>query len=155
MILVGSGKGGVGKSLISCAIALSLSKKRFRTAILDIDIHGASLPIYFELSSPLRSTKKGLEPKVVDGGLKAMSIALFTGNNPIPIRGAEKESLIIDLFAQTNWGNLDYLVVDLPPGLGDEVLSAFSLFREKASLILVTTPSPNATKVVSRLRRAG
>jgi len=153
VVLVGSGKGGVGKSLISCAIALSLSKKRFRTAILDIDIHGASLPIYFELSSPLRSTKKGLEPKEVNGGLKTMSLALFTGSNPIPVRGAEKESLIIDLFALTNWGTLDYLVIDLPPGLGDEVLSAFSLFHEKASLVLVTTPSPNAIEIVSRLRQ--
>jgi ATP-binding protein involved in chromosome partitioning len=153
VILIGSGKGGVGKSLVSCAIALSLSKKRFRTAILDIDIHGASLPIYFELATPLRSTKKGLEPKVVDQGLKAMSLALFTGSIPIPVRGAEKESLIIDLFALTHWGTLDYLVVDLPPGLGDEVLSAFSLFHEKASLILVTTPSPSATEIVSRLRQ--
>ena len=153
VIMIGSGKGGVGKSLISCAIAFFLAKKGFRTGILDIDIHGASLPIYLELSSPLRSTEKGLDPKIVNGGLKVMSLALFTGSNPIPVRGAEKDSLITDLFALTNWGNLDFLVVDLPPGLGDEILSAFSLFREKASLILVTTPSPNSTEIVSRLQQ--
>ena len=153
IILVGSGKGGVGKSLVSCAIALSLSKRKLRTAILDVDIHGASVPTYLELSPPLKSSENGLEPELARDGLKVMSLSLFTGNNPIPMRGLEKDSLITDLIALTHWGDLDYLVVDLPPGLGDEVLSSFSLFDKKALLLLVTTPSPIAKDVVLRLRK--
>jgi ATP-binding protein involved in chromosome partitioning len=152
VILVGSGKGGVGKSTVASGLALSLSHEGQMTALLDIDIHGASVPEYLEVSPPVRSSKKGLEPKMKDG-LKVMSLGLFTGNLPVPMRGEDKQELITQLFALTNWGELDYLVVDLPPSMGDELLSAFSLFSGKATLALVTTPSPGAVSVVSRLRR--
>jgi ATP-binding protein involved in chromosome partitioning len=148
VILVGSGKGGVGKSMIASAIAISLSKQGRRTGLFDVDLHGASIPNYLGLRPPLRSDKNGLEPKKL-GKLKAMSIAFFAGNNPVPIRGVEKEDLIAHLMALTNWGQLDHLVVDLPPGTGDEVLSAFSLFSGKCRLLLVTTPSRYASNVVS------
>lgn len=150
--LVGSGKGGVGKSFVACALGLSLAEAGLRTALLDIDIHGASLPGYLGVKPPLKSDKGGIEPKTV-GGLKVMSVGLLTGSNPVPMRGEGKQSLITQLFALTNWGKLDILVVDLPPSMGDELLSAFALFREKGSLLLVATPSPQATGVVSRLRR--
>jgi len=152
VILVGSGKGGVGKSTVASGLALSLSRKGKRTALLDIDIHGASVPDYLEVAPPVKSSEKGLEPKVKNG-LLVMSLGLFTGSLPVPIRGADKQELITQLFALTDWGKLDYLVVDLPPSMGDELLSAFSLFSGKATLILVTTPSPSAVNVVSRLRQ--
>jgi ATP-binding protein involved in chromosome partitioning len=152
VILVGSGKGGVGKSFVACGIALSLSQKRLRTGILDIDIHGASVPDYLGLRPPLRSTRNGLEPKQ-SHGVKVMSVALLAGDNPIPMRGIDKQDLITQFVALTDWGWLDYLIVDLPPGTGDELLSAFDLFAGKSSLILVTTPSRNTVAVVSRLRR--
>jgi ATP-binding protein involved in chromosome partitioning len=148
VILIGSGKGGVGKSMIASAIAVTLSKQGHRTGLLDIDVHGASIPNYLDLKPPLRSSEKGLEPKML-GWLRVMSVAFFAGKNPVPIRGVEKEDLISQLMALTNWGELDYLVVDLPPGMGDEVLSAFSLFSTKCRLILVTTPSQHAYSVVS------
>lgn len=148
VILVGSGKGGVGKSMIASAIAICLSKQGMKTGLFDIDLHGASIPNYLGLRPPLRSGKNGLEPKKL-GRLKAMSIAFFAGDNPVPIRGIEKEGLIAQLMALTNWGELDHLVVDLPPGTGDEVLSAFSLFSGKCRLLLVTTPSKYAFNVVS------
>jgi ATP-binding protein involved in chromosome partitioning len=152
VILVGSGKGGVGKSFVACAIALLLSEKGYRTGILDIDIHGASVPNYLEVRPPLKSTRDGLEPKE-SNGVKVMSVALLVGDNPVPMRGNEKQDLITEFLALTDWGPLDYLVVDLPPSTGDELLSAFDLFAGKSSLILVTTPSRNAIGVVSRLRR--
>jgi ATP-binding protein involved in chromosome partitioning len=152
VILVGSGKGGVGKSMIASAIAISLSKQGRRTGLFDVDLHGASVPNYLSLRPPLRSGKDGLEPKNL-GGLKVMSIAFFAGDNPVPIRGVEKEGLIAHLMALTNWGELDYLIVDLPPGTGDEVLSAFSLFTGKCRLLLVTTPSKYAFNVVSLMCR--
>jgi ATP-binding protein involved in chromosome partitioning len=152
VILVGSGKGGVGKSLVACGIALLLAEKRYRTGILDIDIHGASVPNYLGVTPPLKSTRNGLEPKE-SHGVKVMSVALLAGDNPVPMRGNDKQNLITQFVALTDWGRLDYLVVDLPPSTGDELLSAFDLFAGRSSLILVTTPSRNAISVVSRLRR--
>lgn len=152
VILVGSGKGGVGKSFVACSIALLLSQKGYRTGILDVDIHGASVPNYLEVRPPLKSTRLGLEPKE-SHGLKVMSVALLAGDNPVPMRGSEKQDLITQFLALTDWGPLDYLVVDLPPSTGDELLSAFDLFAGRSSLVLVTTPSRNSINVVSRLRR--
>ena len=152
VVLVGSGKGGVGKSLVACGLALKLSAAGHRTGILDTDLHGASVPSYLGVRPPLSSGEGGIVPKRA-GGLEAMSVALFTGDNPVPVRGSGKEGLITELFALTDWGDLDFLVVDLPPSTGDELLTAFALFGRKASLILVTTPSPGSLEVVARLRR--
>lgn len=152
VLLVGSGKGGVGKSFVACGLALSLSAQGFRTGIFDIDIHGASVPNYLGLKPPLRSSDHGLEPKTVRG-TKVMSVSLLTGSNPVPMRGEKKDDTITEFFALTNWGTLDYLLVDLPPSTGDELLSALRLFSGRASLLLVTTPSRGAVNVVSRLRR--
>jgi ATP-binding protein involved in chromosome partitioning len=152
VVLVGSGKGGVGKSFVACGLSLSLRSGGYSTGILDVDIHGASLPNYLGVKPPVRSGKDGMEPKR-SGGVKVMSVALFTGQNPVPMRGKEKQSLITQLVALTNWGELDYLCVDLPPSMGDELLSAFRLFAGKSRLVLVTTPSRAAVSVVARLRR--
>lgn len=150
VLLVGSGKGGVGKSLVSCGLALALRRDGYSVGLLDVDVHGASVPACLRVRPPVSSSARGLEPKRVEG-IHVMSPALFTGDNPVPVRGDGKEALITQLFALTDWGSLDYLVVDLPPSTGDELLTAFSLFRGKSSLILVTTPSPGATSVVKRL----
>jgi ATP-binding protein involved in chromosome partitioning len=152
VILVGSGKGGVGKSFVACGLALGLSRKGHETALLDLDIHGASIPRYLGVGPPVRSGRDGLEPKAVER-LKVMSVGLFTGGNAVAMRGGEKQDLITQMFALTNWGRLDYLVVDLPPSMSDELFTAFSLFAGKSSLILVTTPSRYGTDVVLRMRR--
>jgi len=152
VILVGSGKGGVGKSLVACGLGLLLAERGHRTGILDADLHGASVPDYVGARPPLASGAGGLLPKE-SGGLKVMSVSLLTGDNPVPVRGAKKEGMITELFALTDWGRLDFLVVDLPPSTGDELLTAFSLFARKSTLVLVTTPSPGSLAVVSRLRR--
>lgn len=152
VILVGSGKGGVGKSFIAASLALTLSSRGHRTGILDLDLHGTSLSEYFEVAPPLVTTKGGLKPKT-RLGLEIMSLGLLTGNHPVPMRGDEKEVLLNQMFALTDWGRLDYLVVDLPPSTGDELLSAFEMFASKSVLILVTTPSSLAVKVVSRVRQ--
>jgi ATP-binding protein involved in chromosome partitioning len=152
VVLVGSGKGGVGKSLVACGLGLSLSHRGLAAALLDLDVHGASVPEYLGVKPPVTSGEHGLKPK--EGhGVRIMSVALFTGTNPLPIRGEEKQDLITQLFASTDWGDLDYLIVDLPPSLGDELLSAIALFAGKSELVVVTTPSPEAVSVVSRLRR--
>lgn len=152
VVLVGSGKGGVGKSFVAASLATLLAEEGNSTGLLDIDIHGASAPNYLGVKPPLKSGRNGLEPKRTHG-LKVMSVGLFTGNNPVPVRGKDKQGLITQLFALTDWGALDYLVVDLPPSMGDELLTAFSLFGEKGKLILVTTPSKYSLTVVSLLRK--
>jgi ATP-binding protein involved in chromosome partitioning len=150
VVLVGSGKGGVGKSLVASGLALTLARRKYKTGILDLDLHGASLPSYLRIRPPVRTGSGGLKPKTV-GPLKAMSIALFTGVNPVPQREGKKEKLVKLLFSLTDWGKLDFLVVDLPPSMGDEVLGAFHIFGDKSFLLLVTTPSSIATDVVRRL----
>jgi len=152
VVLVGSGKGGVGKSLVACGLAIGLSRRGLRVGVLDVDVHGATVTDYLGLTPPVRSTGLGLEPKR-RGRVKAMSVALFTGNNPVPLSGGQKQSVIVQLFAQTNWGSLDVLVVDMPPSTGDELRSVLRLFGPKSVMVLVTTPSPRAMRVVSRLRR--
>ncbi len=151
VVLVGSGKGGVGKSFVACGLALRLSRGS-RTALLDLDIHGASIPDYLGVRPPVRSRRNGLQPKAV-GRLKVMSVGLLTGGNAVPMRGAEKQDLITQMFALTDWGKLDFLVVDLPPGMSDELFAAFSLFGRRSSLVLVTTPSVHGVEVVLRMRR--
>ena len=149
VILVGSGKGGVGKSLVACALALQLSKSGHGAAILDADLHGASVPGIMGTGAPLSSSKDGITPKLVEG-VEIMSVALFTGGMAVPIGGGEKREVITQMVALTDWGDLDFMVVDLPPGTGDEVLAAFSLFSG-APLILVTTPAASSLSIVSRL----
>ncbi len=151
VILVGSGKGGVGKTVVSSAIALSLARIGFKTGILDADLHGPSLHKILDCKFPAKSGARGIIPCTVYG-LKFMSIAFFVDEHtPLPIKGNAKASLIRDLFAQTDWGELDYLVVDLPPGTGDEVLSVLMLFRSKGRIVVVSTPSMLSISVVERL----
>lgn len=138
--------------MVSCGLALALARQGHRTGLFDVDVHGASVPDYLGVRPPLRSTERGLEPKKV-GGVEVMSTSLFTGQNPTPLRGGKKRSVITSLFGLTDWGKLDFLVVDLPPSTGDEVLTAFSLFGRKGELVLVTTPSKAAMGVVLRLRK--
>jgi ATP-binding protein involved in chromosome partitioning len=153
VLFVGSGKGGVGKSFVACGLSLRLASLGFRTGLFDMDLHGASVPIYLGLRPPIASSSKGLEPLCVGENLVVMSVSLLTGNYPVPVLGIDKQSVLGSLFAQTNWGEkkLDFLVVDLPPGTSDELLAAFVLFPRKSSILVVTTPSPGTLEIVSRL----
>ncbi len=152
VVLVGSGKGGVGKSTVACSLALTLAETNLRTGLLDLDIHGASVPGYLGIGPPVVSGREGLMPKM-RRRLKVMSVGFFTGDNPVPMRGGDKAEMISQLFGLTDWGDLDYLVVDLPPSMGDELLASIGLFGEKSILLLVTTPSPASVEVVSRMGR--
>lgn len=151
IILVASGKGGVGKSLISACLALSLSDLGRKVGVLDLDVHGPSIPNLLNLRDEIRATKDGFNPAKV-WGLEVMSLGLLTGDLPIPLRGEHKRSLISMLTALTNWGKLDYLVVDLPPGTGDETIWSIRSLRgfNRGGAILVTIPSILSLSVVKR-----
>ncbi len=154
ILLVGSGKGGVGKSLIAAGLAEALKARGFRTGLFDLDIHGPSVPEILGVEKiELRGTREGLEPPSING-VKAMSVGFLVGKSPVPLRGAAKSEVVEDLIANTNWGHLDYLVVDLPPGTGEEVVDSLRVFRRfPHGFIVVATPSVLALSVVERLLR--
>ena len=129
-ILVLSGKGGVGKSTVSANLAVALSQKEYDVGILDIDIHGPSIPkmLGVEDKKP-DSSEEGFIPVFYSPKLKVMSMGFLLQDKDSPViwRGPLKMSAIKQLIGDFNWGNLDYLIVDIPPGTGDEPLSIAQL----------------------------
>jgi len=148
IFIVLSGKGGVGKSTVAANLALSLSMRGMRTGILDVDIHGPSIPKLLGLSGQRISVSDDeIVPLVAQGNLKVVSMAMFMTGNEIPLiwRGPMKAKVIRELVQNVAWEDLDCLVVDCPPGTGDEPLSVAQLFKGKASAVVVTTPQQIAT----------
>ncbi|NGF55151.1 Mrp/NBP35 family ATP-binding protein [Parapusillimonas sp. SGNA-6] len=145
IVLVSSGKGGVGKSTIASNLALALAATGAKTGLLDADIYGPSLPIMFGLQGAKPAAtqtpdgKTKIEP-IEKYGLKLLSIGFFTDpNQPIPWRGPMATSAIKQLFNDAEWGELDYLVVDMPPGTGDIHITVAQTYPI-AGAIIVTTP---------------
>lgn len=149
IIVVCSGKGGVGKSLIASLTSLLSSRSGLRVGLLDLDFHGPSCHIILgaRKASPLED--RGLVPPTV-AGVRLMSLAFFAGDKPIPLRGADVTNALLELLAITRWGRLDLLIVDSPPGMGEEILDVARILR-RAEALLVTTPSPLSLSTVSRL----
>ncbi len=144
-----SGKGGVGKSTVAVNLALSLIARNFRTGILDTDIHGPSVPKLLGLShQKLAVNDKGIIPLDCFNSLKVVSMGLLLDGDDRAViwRGPMKANVIRQFFGDVAWGDLDYLVVDSPPGTGDEPLSVAQLLRpDKSSALVVTTPQQVAT----------
>ncbi|GGC44304.1 iron-sulfur cluster carrier protein [Parapedobacter defluvii] len=145
IILVASGKGGVGKSTVAANLALALHAKGAKTGLLDADIYGPSLPIMFGLEGARPKASKTAEGKtkiepIEKFGLKLLSIGFFTDpNQPVPWRGPMVSTAVKQLFNDADWGELDYLVVDLPPGTGDVHITVAQGFPISGAVI-VTTP---------------
>lgn len=145
IILVSSGKGGVGKSTVASNLALALAETGAKTGLLDADIYGPSLPIMFGLENARPESRKGADGKtkmvpIEKFGLKLLSIGFFTDpNQPIPWRGPMATSAIKQLFGDADWGDLDYLVVDMPPGTGDIHITVAQSYPISGAVI-VTTP---------------
>jgi Mrp family chromosome partitioning ATPase len=142
-ILVLSNKGGVGKSLIAINLACSLSEKGFKVGILDADLHGPSVAkmLGFE-GKKLQGSPEGIIPMSVSLNLVAVSMAslIETSDAPLIWRGPLKMMALKQFLGEVEWGNLDYLIVDSPPGTGDEPLSICQLIPELEGGIIVTTP---------------
>lgn len=153
-VLVLSGKGGVGKSTVAANLALSLRKLDKSVGLLDVDIHGPSIPALFHLSQrPLINDQGNVVP-VEFAQVKIMSIGLFLGGSDDAViwRGPMKFSAIEQLLRDVEWGDLDYLVVDCPPGTGDEPLSVVQLMGVRAGdgAVVVSTPQDLALLDVRR-----
>lgn len=145
IIVVASGKGGVGKSTVSANLALGLSKKGARVGLIDADIYGPSIPIMFGVEGARPSGSQGPDGKtriepIEKFGIKMLSIGFFTDpNQPVPWRGPMVSTAVKQLFNDADWGELDYLIVDLPPGTGD-IHITLSQTYPVAGAVIVTTP---------------
>jgi len=142
-LIVISGKGGVGKTTIAVNLAYGLAEKGYQVGILDVDIHGPNIAkmLGVEGKKVVVSDLK-IEPIEILPNLKAISISFLMENKDQPIiwRGPLKMITIKQLLSDVNWGELDYLIVDSPPGTGDEPLSACQLISDMNGALIVTTP---------------
>jgi Mrp family chromosome partitioning ATPase/predicted Fe-Mo cluster-binding NifX family protein len=153
VFIVLSGKGGVGKSTVAVNLALSLSLRGLRTGILDVDIHGPSVPKMLGLSGQRVGIKnEEIVPIETYNQLKVVSMGLLVDGTETPViwRGPMKGKVIREFLQHVVWGDLDCLVVDCPPGTGDEPLSIAQLLAKKSSAIIVTTPQQVATVDVEK-----
>ncbi len=142
-IVVLSGKGGVGKSTVAVNLAASLADEGFRVGLLDADIHGPSVPRIAGLASQkVFSDGQSIRPAQTEDGLRVMSIAFLLNKQDDAViwRGPLKMGVLRQLLADVEWGDLDFLIIDLPPGTGDEPLSICQLIPEATGGIVVTTP---------------
>lgn len=151
IIVIASGKGGVGKSLIAAMLSLILTKHGHTVGLLDLDFHGPSCHIMLNAKDAMPTEEKGINPPKVQG-IKFISVVYYIGDKPLPLRGAEVSDTITELLTITKWGRLDYLLVDTPPGMGDEILDIVRLMK-RGEFLIVTTPSNLSLKTVSRLTR--
>lgn len=142
-LMVMSGKGGVGKTTVAVNIAWELARRGFKVGLLDADIHGPNVPLMLGLEgNHLYVGPEGIEPLTVGENMKvvSMSFLLSSPDTPVIWRGPLKMTALRQFLSEVNWGDLDFLIVDLPPGTGDEPLSIAQLIKGMDGSIIVTTP---------------
>ena len=142
-IAVMSGKGGVGKSTVSVNLAMALAMKGRQVGILDMDIHGPNVPKMLGIEGHrLEAVDGGIGPVLVEPGIKVISMAFLLENPDTPViwRGPLKLSAMKQFLGDVVWGDLDYLIIDLPPGTGDEHMNVAQLLPESDGAVIVTTP---------------
>lgn len=155
VIGVVSGKGGVGKSLVTSLLALAASRRSLRTAILDADITGPSIPKAFGIKSGSVSEENGaMVPPLSRGGVKIMSLNLLLENETDPVvwRGPVIAGAVKQFWTDVTWGDVDYMFVDMPPGTGDVPLTVFQSVPLDG-IIVVTTPQKLVSMIVEKALR--
>lgn len=152
VIAVMSGKGGVGKSTISVMIAKGLNKKGFKVGILDADITGPSIPNLLNLDDKLAmAVNETIIPVVTKDGIKVMSLNLLIENKNEPViwRGPVISSAVKQFWTDVDWGDLDYLVIDMPPGTGDVALTVMQSIPIDG-IVMVSIPQDLVSMIVSK-----
>ena len=149
IIAVSSGKGGVGKSIVATTMALALAEKGLSVGLLDLDFTSPSTHVILGAEGLYPEEDYGIVPPIIHG-LKYISIVHYSLDEPVPLRGEDVSNAIIELLAITRWGELDTLIVDMPPGIGDATLDTLRLVP-RIEFIVVTTPSRVAYQSVKRL----
>ncbi len=149
IIAVSSGKGGVGKSTVATTLALALAKRGCKVGLFDLDFTSPSTHLLLGVKDEAPREEKGLVPPTVHG-LEYMSLVYYSKNKAAPLRGADTSNALIELLAVTLWSDLDYLVLDMPPGIGDAVLDLVRLVP-RIEFMVVTTSSQLAFETVKKL----
>ncbi|XP_045448901.1 cytosolic Fe-S cluster assembly factor NUBP2 homolog [Melitaea cinxia] len=157
VILVLSGKGGVGKSTVSTQLALTLKEKGFKVGLLDIDLCGPSVPYLLNLENQnIHQGPEGWVPVYLDNeqklGVMSIGFLLKSRNDAVVWRGPKKTSMIKQFLEDVYWQDLDYLIIDTPPGTSDEHITVMENLRQvpQCSAILVTTPQEVAIEDVRK-----
>lgn len=148
IVAVTGGKGGIGKTLVSVALALGLARCGRGAGLLDLDFTGPCGHIVLGADTAFPEEDFGILPPVF-AGVHFMSITCFTGEDPAPLRGADVSNALIELLAITRWGELDCLVIDMPPGLGDATLEAARLLP-RAEYLVISSASRMVVETVRR-----
>jgi len=149
IIAVSSGKGGVGKSLIASLLAVILARKGYKVGLFDLDFTSPSTHIILGVENVHPEEEYGIIPPQVHD-LKYMSIVYYSGGYISPLRGADVSNALIELLAITTWNTLDFLIIDMPPGISDATLDMVQLVKGTKFLI-VTTPSQLAYETVRKI----
>ncbi|MGD9251205.1 MAG: P-loop NTPase, partial [Desulfobacterales bacterium] len=152
-IAILSGKGGVGKTAATVNLAAALTNAGQRVGVFDADLHGPSVPKMLGIKKEAKLDGAfWLNPVVTDAGIKALSVALFWPGDMTPVmwRGQTKSRTIRQLLSAAQWGGLDFLLVDLPPGTGDEPIAILKSIPDLDGVIIVTTPQEVSTLVCSK-----
>lgn len=146
-----SGKGGVGKSMVTASLAVQMAGKGYRVGILDADITGPSIPKMFGLTGPAEGDDHGLFPSETDSGIRVMSINLLMEDREAPViwRGPVIANMVKQFWSDVMWGELDYLFVDMPPGTGDVPLTVFQSLPIDGT-VLVTSPQELVKMIVKK-----
>jgi len=146
-----SGKGGVGKSLITSLLATQTAKRGKNVAILDADLTGPSIPKAFGIKEKATGDQSGLNPVVSRGGIKIMSLNLLLENESDPVvwRGPVIAGTVKQFWTEVNWGDVDYMYVDMPPGTGDVPLTVFQSLPLDG-IVIVTSPQELVSMIVEK-----
>ena len=146
-----SGKGGVGKSMVSSLLAVELAQKGYKVGIMDADITGPSIPKMFGLKTQLYGDEKGIFPAVSTLGIKVVSINMMLEDEDVPVlwRGPILGGIIRQFYTEVHWGELDYLLIDMPPGTSDVAISIIQEIPVD-QFVMVTTPSKLVSMVVGK-----
>ncbi len=146
-----SGKGGVGKSLVTCLLASALNKRGYKVGILDADVTGPSIPKAFGLHGRLMGDKDGIIPFATESGIEVVSTNLMLDEEDAPVawRGPVVTGLLKQFFGQTNWEEIDYLLVDMPPGTSDIFLTVMQSMNLDG-IVTVSAPQELVAMIVGK-----
>ena len=151
VIGIASGKGGVGKSTVTSLLARKLVKDGYKVGIMDADITGPSIPKMFGLNGEIFGTDAGMEPMVSDEGIKVVSMNFFleTEESTVILRGPVLAGVIKQFWTEVHWGELDYLLIDMPPGTGDIPLTIYQSIPVDG-IVVVTSPQDLVRMIVMK-----
>lgn len=150
IVAVSSAKGGVGKSVCAALLALVFGREGYRTGLLDLDFQGASAHLLLDVQLDFPEEAAGIRPLRAADTVDFMSFAAFSREHAVPLRGSEVTQAMLELLAITIWNPLDFLLIDMPPGIGDEILDVLR-YMHAPEFLVVTTPSRLVGHVVERL----